>query len=140
MSKNGELRREDVCAEVPVFSAQAVEKVRMVRCHGQRGNQEWLLAKVGLHDVFFLSLCVSLLILCIKFSLSLFFLSFVKFQLGHWIYITLHLPKEKTTICIPDVLELCYNLFLSCRLGTSYTKPQINAWIEETNRPWTMCL
>ncbi|XP_069996208.1 polypeptide N-acetylgalactosaminyltransferase 1-like isoform X2 [Penaeus vannamei] len=47
MSKNGELRREDVCAEVPVFSAQAVEKVRMVRCHGQRGNQEWLLAKTG---------------------------------------------------------------------------------------------
>ncbi|XP_042879499.1 polypeptide N-acetylgalactosaminyltransferase 1-like [Penaeus japonicus] len=47
MSKNGELRREDVCAEVPIFSTHLVEKVRMVRCHGQRGNQEWLLSKTG---------------------------------------------------------------------------------------------
>lgn len=47
LSETGELRREDVCAEVPTFFISTTEKVRMTRCHGQRGNQEWQLAKTG---------------------------------------------------------------------------------------------
>ncbi|XP_071546365.1 polypeptide N-acetylgalactosaminyltransferase 1 isoform X3 [Panulirus ornatus] len=47
LSKTGELRREEVCAEVPTFFIRSTEKVRMTRCHGQRGNQEWLLTQTG---------------------------------------------------------------------------------------------
>ncbi|XP_069948026.1 polypeptide N-acetylgalactosaminyltransferase 1 isoform X1 [Cherax quadricarinatus] len=47
LSKTGELRREEVCAEVPTFFLQSTEKVRMSHCHGQRGNQEWLLTQTG---------------------------------------------------------------------------------------------
>ncbi|XP_045599384.2 polypeptide N-acetylgalactosaminyltransferase 1 isoform X2 [Procambarus clarkii] len=47
LSKTGELRREEVCAEVPAFFMQTLEKVRMTHCHGQRGNQEWLMTQTG---------------------------------------------------------------------------------------------
>ncbi|XP_042239465.1 polypeptide N-acetylgalactosaminyltransferase 1-like [Homarus americanus] len=47
LSKKGELRREEVCAEVPSFFMRSTEKVRMTSCHGQRGNQEWILTQTG---------------------------------------------------------------------------------------------
>lgn len=47
LSKTGELRREEMCAEVPAFTSGApdADKVRMIRCHGKRGNQEWFLTQ-----------------------------------------------------------------------------------------------
>ncbi|KAK8404121.1 hypothetical protein O3P69_000290 [Scylla paramamosain] len=47
LSKNGELRREEVCAEVPPTPGMPTQRVRMVRCHGRRGNQEWYLTQTG---------------------------------------------------------------------------------------------
>ena len=46
LSKLGELRREDVCADVSTFFPKAIEDVRMIKCHGQRGNQEWVISQV----------------------------------------------------------------------------------------------
>ncbi|KAK3852462.1 hypothetical protein Pcinc_040953 [Petrolisthes cinctipes] len=47
LSKNGELRREEMCAEIPTYFSGNTEKVRMSRCHGRRGNQEWYLTQQG---------------------------------------------------------------------------------------------
>ncbi|KAG8229526.1 hypothetical protein J437_LFUL004932 [Ladona fulva] len=46
LSNLGELRREEVCADVPSQSADQ-KKVKMMKCHGMRGNQEWELLKNG---------------------------------------------------------------------------------------------
>ncbi|XP_050693261.1 probable N-acetylgalactosaminyltransferase 9 isoform X2 [Eriocheir sinensis] len=47
LSKKGELRREEMCAEVQSFNSGLSEKVRMTRCHGKRQNQEWFLTQTG---------------------------------------------------------------------------------------------
>lgn len=46
-TKSGELRREDVCAEVPTFFTKTAEEVKMAMCHGRHGNQEWVLTQTG---------------------------------------------------------------------------------------------
>ncbi|XP_066977133.1 probable N-acetylgalactosaminyltransferase 9 isoform X2 [Macrobrachium rosenbergii] len=46
-TKTGELRREEVCAEVPTFFAKTYENVKMSTCHGRQGNQEWVLTQTG---------------------------------------------------------------------------------------------
>lgn len=47
LSKTGELRREEMCAEIPAYFSAASAKVHMVRCHGRRGNQEWYLSQAS---------------------------------------------------------------------------------------------
>ena len=45
LSKAGELRREDACADISSFNK--VGNVHMVHCHGQKGNQEWVISGVS---------------------------------------------------------------------------------------------
>ncbi|XP_046388816.1 polypeptide N-acetylgalactosaminyltransferase 1 isoform X2 [Ischnura elegans] len=47
LSNDGELRREDVCADVPSQSGPDQRKVKMMKCHGLGGNQAWELLKNG---------------------------------------------------------------------------------------------
>jgi polypeptide N-acetylgalactosaminyltransferase len=46
-SKKYELRREDSCAEVDALAGSGSESVKMVPCHGQGTNQEWVHTKQG---------------------------------------------------------------------------------------------
>jgi len=46
-SKKYELRREDSCAQVSAPFPQRHEKVEMVSCHGQGGEQDWAHTKEG---------------------------------------------------------------------------------------------
>jgi hypothetical protein len=48
LTLTGELRRENLCAEVQNLVAVPV-RVIMFQCHGQKGNQEWQM-KVGLEE------------------------------------------------------------------------------------------
>jgi len=47
LSHAGELRREDACATVmDAYTDVTERKVRMIRCHGNKGDQEWIMTKV----------------------------------------------------------------------------------------------
>ncbi|KAB7507097.1 putative N-acetylgalactosaminyltransferase 9 [Armadillidium nasatum] len=45
LSKDGQLRRETMCAEVPSNFAQDKEKVRMTKCHKKKADQLWVRSK-----------------------------------------------------------------------------------------------
>ncbi|CAG2056023.1 unnamed protein product [Timema podura] len=48
LTNTGELRHEEMCAEIQGFSTNKLPlPVTMYVCHGQQGNQMWLLSKAG---------------------------------------------------------------------------------------------
>ncbi|XP_071454511.1 polypeptide N-acetylgalactosaminyltransferase 1 isoform X2 [Hetaerina americana] len=47
LSNAGELRREDVCADVASQWSAVPRKVNMMKCHGMGGNQAWEILKNG---------------------------------------------------------------------------------------------
>jgi hypothetical protein len=47
-SKNNEIRRDDACIDYPggQIGAGQTDKIITFPCHGERGNQEWLINQV----------------------------------------------------------------------------------------------
>lgn len=127
LSKSGELRREEVCAEVPPTPGVSTQRVRMVRCHGRRGNQEWYLTQVRQMDG---PLCHAWA--WHKLHWCHFFPCDLYFQSLHW-----KISNAGKLYCVSFCKNIIWWNIASCKTNMNKTFPQTGHVV---HKPSNKCL